>query len=281
MNAIVDSHQHFWDPAVFPMPDLSPEQQVLNQAYLPEQLKPELAKAGVDHTVLVQGLPQTRENNRWLFSVAEKTDFVVGVVAWADLTRPQHLAETLDELQRHPLFCGVRHIVELEEDNWLVRKEVFASLKELARRKIPYDMVVMPRHLRHVLRIIREIPNLPVVIDHMGKPDIAGGKMGDWGKTITEIAQFPQVFCKVSGFTTQADWKNWQTADLEPFVSHALTVFGPERLMFGSDWPVCNMAGSYQKVWESINEIFVDLSEGDRQEIFGENAVGFYGLNTK
>lgn len=263
------------------MPDLSFEQQVLNQACLPAQLKPELAKAGVDHTVLIQGLPQTKANNRWLFGVAEKTNFVIGVVAWLDLTQPGYSAKALDELQSHPLFCGVRHIVELEEDNWLIRKEVFASLRELARRKIPYDMVVRPRHLRHVLRIIREIPDLPIVLDHMGKPDIAGGKTGDWGKTIAEIAQFPQVFCKVSGFTTQADWKNWQTADVEPFVKYILAIFGPDRLMFGSDWPICQLAGGYQRVWKSIKEVIADLNENDGHKIFGENAVRFYGLNLK
>ena len=275
---MVDSHQHFWDPTVFPELRFPPEQRVLQQVYLPDRLRPELDRTGVDYTVLIQALPQTEENNRWLFDLAEKTDFVAGVVAWTDLTKTEGLDSALKKLQEHSLFCGIRHIAEIEDDGWFCQKEVLHCLRELARRKIPYDAVVRPGQLRHVLRIAREVPTLPVVIDHLGKPDIAGREDDDWAGLISEIARFPQVSCKISGLVTQADWKNWKVADLRPFVRHVLEVFGPDRLMFGSDWPVCCLAGGYQRVWESANETLSDLSEPDRRKVFGENAVRFYGL---
>ena len=278
MSIVVDSHQHFWDPVAFALPNFLHEQQVLNRAYLPEHLKPELDRAGVSYVVAVQALPQNRENNFWLFDLAERTDFIAGVVAWADLTRPADLADVLDDLKAKPFFCGVRHIVEMEEDNWLIKKEVLASLKELAQRDIPYDMQVKPKHLCHVLRVVQEVPDLSVVIDHMAKPEISQQKIDGWAETITEIAQLPQVFCKVSGFITEADLNNWKTKDMEPFVRHVMDVFGPSRLMFGSDWPVCNLAGDYQKVWKSTNEILADLSQDDYRKVFGENAIRFYKL---
>ena len=136
MNIVVDSHQHFWDPAAFPLPNFLPEQQVLNRAYLPKHLKPELDKAGVSYVVAVQALPQNLDNNLWLFDLAEKTDFIAGIVAWVDLTRPADLADVLDDLKARPLFCGVRHIVEMEEDNWLIKEEVLVYLRDV------YDHVI-------------------------------------------------------------------------------------------------------------------------------------------
>ncbi len=278
-GVVVDSHQHFWDPRMLPAGCFSPEQQVLNQAYLPDRLGHELEGAGVDCTVLVQGLPQTPENNAWLFSLAERTDFVAGVVAWADLTRPDDLSREIDLLQQHRKFCGVRHIAELEPDDWLVREEVLGSLRHLARRGIPYDFCVRPRHLRHVLRIAREIPDLRIVLDHIAKPDIAHREMAGWAGAVAELGRRPQAYCKVSGLITETDWKDSSIELLRPFVRHVLDVFGPDRLMFGSDWPVCLLAGDYREVWTVAGALLSDLSQAERQKVFGANAIRFYGLN--
>ena len=180
-DIVVDSHQHFWDPSELDVPAPPPEQAVLGRAYLPEDLAPKLARVGVDYTVLVQGHPQTAEGNRWLCRQANATPYVAGVVAWAQLDDPASLSGTLDTLRAEPKFCGIRHIVEAEPDPaWILRDTVLESLRQLAQRNIPYDMLARPKHLPHVLTLLGRLPELRMVIDHIAKPDIAGGGSPGW-----------------------------------------------------------------------------------------------------
>jgi len=277
--AVVDSHQHFWDPADLALPALPAEASILTRAYLPDDLRPDIEAVGVARTVFVQIHPQSPATNEWMFSQANAAGFVAGVVAWVDLQDPSAVGSSLDELQREPKFVGIRHLVENEPDvNWIVQAPVLESLQELARRDIPYEMLVRPRHLENVLRVLDEVPDLRVVIDHIAKPDIAGGGSAGWAEDMAAIAQRLQAYCKLSGMITEADWQNWEPADLAPYVRHVIDVFGWDRVMFGSDWPVCLLAGDYRQVWRTINEVLRDISDQQRAKVFGANAARFYRL---
>ena len=277
---IVDSHQHFWNPAQLDLPAPPPGFEPLDRAFLPGDLEPELHRAGVDVTVLVQGYPQTKACNRWLFQRAEESSFVAGVVAWVDLECPDSLVRNLEELEAQPKFVGIRHIVQGEPAlDWIVQDTVLASLGELARRNIPYDMVVKPQHLPSVLKVLEKIPELAVVINHIAKPDIAHGGSPHWADHLAEIARWPQVYCKLSGLATEADWKCWRPSDLKPYVESVFEWFGFDRVMYGSDWPVCLLAASYQRTWDALNDLLADVGEENYGKVFGKNASRFYRLN--
>jgi L-fuconolactonase len=218
-----------------------------------------------------------------MFSLGRETGFVAGIVAWADLQSPEKLSHSLDKLEKEPKFVGIRHILEDEPDvNWIVGEEVLESLRELARRKIPYDMLARPPHLKNVLRVIEQIPELPVVIDHIAKPSIAEGSDPLWQEHIAAIADHSGVYCKLSGLVTEASWDRWSTEGLRPFANHALEFFGTDRVMYGSDWPVCLLAAdSYQQVWNTANELLKDLSQEDQDRVLGGNAIEFYNLGTQ
>ncbi len=279
MKIIVDSHQHFWGPVELALPPPPPEAAIFGRAFMPADLEPELRHAGVDRTVLVQAFPQTKAANRWLFRQANATAYVAGVVAWLDLQNPAGVEPTIRALRGEKKFVGIRHIVEDEPDvNWIVRACVLESLGELARLGVCYDMLVKPPHLRNVLRVIDKVPRLRMVIDHIAKPNMAGGESPGWAEQMVEIARHPQIFCKVSGLITEADHRNWKTADLAQFVHHVIEAFGWDRVMYGSDWPVCLLAGSYQQVWNAIHEVLGTVSDADHAKLFGANAVQFYGL---
>ena len=276
---VVDSHQHLWDPAVLPLPAVPAGASVLSRAYLPDDLRPEIEAVGVDCTVFIQVCPQSPATNQWMFSQANAAEFVAGVVAWVDLKNPSAVGSALDELQKEPKFVGLRHLVEDECDvDWIVRGPVLESLRECARRDVPYDMLVRPQHLKNVLRVLDEVPRLRMVVDHLAKPDIAGGGSAGWAEDMAAIAGRPQAHCKLSGMITEADWHNWRATDLAPYVHHVIDVFGWDRVMFGSDWPVCLVAGDYAQVWSAINEVLRDASDERRAKVFGSNAIRFYGL---
>ena len=276
---IIDSHQHFWDPGVLGLPPMPPELAVLDRAFLPRDLAPALRRAGVDYTVVVQGYPQSVACNRWLFEQATEAAFVAGVVAWIDLQSPADLASHLDELQAQPKFVGTRHIVQDEPEGWLLREAVLASLGELARRDIPYDIVVQAQQLGDVIQDLELVPELRLVIDHLGKPVIGRGGMEGWADAMREIAMRPQAYGKLSGLMTPADWHHWRVSDLQSYVDKVLECFGFERVMYGSDWPVCLLAADYPRMWSAINELLGDIGLVNYAKVFGANAIRFYRLN--
>jgi L-fuconolactonase len=252
--------------------------EVLYQDYLPDQLEPILAENSVSKTVLVQA-SNSVEESRWLLSLADSHPFIAGVVGWVDL-RSADVDRQLDELSAHSKFKGVRHLVESEpEDDWLVQSEVLRGLHRLADYGLSYDLLVHPRHLKYVPTVADSCPGLSLVIDHMAKPPIASGEIAEWLNELKPVAANTNIQCKLSGLTTEANWTSWTVNDLRPFVECALELFGPERLMFGSDHPVCLLAGSYKRVLDSFQEILAGLSEQDRERIFVRNAGDFYRLN--
>jgi L-fuconolactonase len=224
---------------------------------------------------------QTQHNvqeNRWVLSLAEQHDFIAGVVGWVDL-QSDRCEEQLLEFKDHPKFVGIRHITHDEpDDDFIVRPAVLRGLKVLERHGVPFDLLFYVRHLKHAVTVARHVPTLPLVIDHLAKPRIKEGITAGWIDDLRAAAQCENVFCKLSGMVTEADWQTWQPKDLQPYVDAALEAFGPERLMFGTDWPVCELAGSYEQVHAALCETIAPLSPTEKSQILGETAKRFYRL---
>ncbi len=276
---IIDSHQHFWQVGRFDYPWMSSEVGILYRDFLPAELEPVLGENGVAKTVLVQASNSIAES-RWLLSLADANFFIAGVVGWVDLLDPE-VDSQLDELTAHPKFKGVRHLVESEPaDDWLVQPAVLHGLNRLAAYGVSYDLLVHARHLKYVPKVAESCPELSLVIDHLAKPDIARGEITTWAGELKPVAAYENVHCKVSGLVTEANWSSWQTSDLRPFVECALDLFGPARLMFGSDHPVCLLAASYESVLDSFQEILGDLNDEERHQVFAGNAEKFYRLDS-
>ena len=277
---IVDSHQHFWQVGHFDYPWMSAEVDVLYRDYLPETLEAVLRENGVSKTVLVQASNSLAETY-WLLGLAERHQFIAGVVGWVDLTDPAMEPE-LEVLTANAAFKGVRHLVESEPaDDWLVQPKVLDGLRILGKHHVSYDLLVHTRHLKHVKTVAESCPELRMVIDHMAKPPIASGEVAEWARELKDVAAYPNMFCKVSGLVTEANLTTWTKEDLRPFVDGALELFGPQRMMFGSDWPVCLLAASYSQVLDCFQSLLQDLNEQERARIFGENATEFYQLRSE
>ena len=273
---MIDSHQHFWQVGRFDYPWMTSDLGVLYRDYLPDELAPILQRNGVKQTVLVQASNSVAES-RWLLDLADGNSFIAGVVGWVDLMSLEIDAQ-LDELCAHPKFKGVRHLVESEpHDDWLVRPAVLAGLRKLSARGLSYDLLVHTRHLQYVPPVAESCSDLALVIDHMAKPPIARNEIKEWSQALKPVARYSNVHCKLSGLVTEANWSSWQTNDLRPYVEYALELFGADRMMFGSDYPVCLLAASYDRVLESFQEL---LGDDDRDKIFCKNAARFYRLNS-
>jgi len=275
---MIDAHQHFWQVGRFDYPWMSSDLGILYHDYLPAELGPELHANGIDQTVLVQASNSVAES-RWLLNLADENNFIAGVVGWVDL-RNTDPGSQLAELTAHPKFKGVRHLVESEPpDDWLTQPSVINGLRRLAELELTYDLLVHTRHLRHVKTVAEQCPDLRMVIDHLAKPPIASGEFDEWLRELEPLAAYPNMYCKLSGLVTEANWNSWTTEDLRPYVERALELFGPQRLIFGSDHPVCLLAASYTRVLESFQEILSHIGNADRNMIFAENARTFYRLN--
>lgn len=274
---MIDAHQHFWQVGRFEYPWMSPDLGVLFRDYLPDDLAPILRQNGITQTVLVQASNSVAES-RWLMNLADANNFIAGVVGWVDLMSPDIDAQ-LDELTAHPKFKGVRHLVESEpDDDWLIQPSVWSGLQKLSARGLSYDLLVHTRHLKHTAQVAESCPELALVIDHLAKPPIARNEIKEWSRAFEPLALYPNIYCKLSGLVTEANWHSWKTDDLRPFVHCALELFGADRLMFGSDYPVCLLAASYDRVLDSFEEILKYISDTDREKIFSNNAAKFYRL---
>jgi L-fuconolactonase len=273
----IDAHQHFWDLERFPYSWMPAEPSPLRRNFLPPDLQPMLERNRFDGSVVIQASSHPDEAT-WLLDLADQYSFVLGVVAWVDLTGPE-LGHTLDRLQRRKKFKGVRHPVHDEAaDRWLLRPDVIAGLKELERRGIPYDLLLRPRHLPLVPVLAERVPRLRMVIDHIAKPLIAERVMEPWARDMAVASQIPQIFVKVSGMITEADWKGWTADDLRPYVQHVMGLFGPERMMFGSDWPVCLLVGGWKQVLAAFTQAIGALPMDLRDDLLGGTATRFYDL---
>ncbi len=273
----IDAHQHFWDIGQFEYPWMPSGESVLRRNYLPGDLAPILEEHRFDGTVVVQANVVVEET-WWLLGLASEFPIIRGVVAWADLTSPG-LGSILDRCQKHPKFKGIRHIVHDEPDlQWLLRPDVIQGLQELARRGIPYDLLLRPPHLPLIVELAERVPGLKMVLDHIAKPLIASKVFEPWAADFEAISKVPGMHCKLSGMITEANHAAWSADDLRPYVQHALRCFGPDRLMFGSDWPVCRLAGSWKQVLAGFTQACGPLPQIEREKLLGGTAIQFYGL---
>ena len=274
---VVDSHHHFWDLSLRAY-DWMPEGSPLRVNYVADDLRPLLHTASVDATVIVQAHPSVEET-KWLLQLAASNDFVAGVVGWVDLLDPR-VGDTLDELQQSRYFKGVRHLWEIEQDPaWLAKSQAIAGLKEVARRGLCYDFLVRPPNLPHVPRIMEQVPDLKAVIDHIAKPNIKEREIEPWLNLMRDVASINDMRCKVSGMTTEADMEGWTQEDMTPYIQHVLGMFGADRLMFGSDWPVSTQATTYERWVETVRSILANLPDEQAEFVFGETAIRFYDLH--
>lgn len=278
---IVDAHHHFWDPTRVDYPWMSDELAPIRRPFAPGDLRPLLRETGVNRTVLIQTRSSLEETREFL-ATAAATDFVGGVVGWVDLTDPS-VAETLAVLQAQPegqYLVGIRHQVHDEPDpNWLLREEVGRGLAAIRDADLACDLLVRPLQLSAVLTVARTFPGLRFVIDHIAKPEIANREMHRWTELMNPFTRLDNVSCKLSGMVTEANWQTWTVDDLQPYVQKTLEIFGEDRVMFGSDWPVCLLAASYQQVFCALELALGDISEEARAQIFGRNAIRVYRLN--
>ncbi|OPZ05598.1 MAG: Amidohydrolase [candidate division BRC1 bacterium ADurb.BinA292] len=273
--AIIDSHQHFWDIARFSYPWMSPGPSILRRNYLPADLMPHLRECGVASTILVEA-QNTREETRYLLDLADRHPLIAGVVGWVDLQSPG-VEREIEAATAHRRLVGVRHQVESSPDDaWLTREASIRGLRALAAAGLPFDLIVFPRHLDTIPILAERAPELRMVLDHLGKPDIAHGGFAAWAPRLRRIAQFPNIYCKISGLVTEADHHRWRLDDLKPYVQFARECFGIDRLMWGSDWPVCLLAASYEQVWQLVTDYTSEWSQTDRAALFGGNAARFY-----
>jgi len=251
MIPTVDAHQHFWTYGTYqtswmdaaPYAD-DPAFQPLRRSFVPDDLKPELQAAGVRYTVAVEAADGPLENGS-LLSSARSNEWIAGVVGWVPLAHPGELERALDACVDEPAFVGVRHLVNVEPDpDWIIRPDVLQGLQALATRRLTFDYVgILPRHLEHVPVIAQRVPDLRIVIDHLGKPPIATGEFEPWTSLLARAARMPNVFAKLSGLDA-GEAEHWPANDIAPYIDRALELFGPERLMFGSDWPVANLSSN-------------------------------------
>jgi L-fuconolactonase len=272
----IDAHQHFWQ--YDPVRDdwITEEMRVLQRDFLPEQLETELAEQGIDGTVAVQA-DKSEDETRFLLQLAERHPFVMGVVGWVDLRAPD-LSERLEHFSQFESFRGVRHIAQAEPDDFLEREDVVRGIRTLGGFGLTYDILVYPRQLSAALSLVDRLPDQPFVVDHLAKPLIRDGELEPWASRMSELASYPNVWCKVSGLVTEADWSRWRPEDIHPYLDVVFEAFGSDRLIFGSDWPVCLLAASYERVVQLIDDYAACLSVDERDKLFGGNALRFYGL---
>lgn len=275
----LDTHQHFWKADRGDYHWMTRDVPILARDYLPDHLRPELRKVGVSQTILVQAA-QTVAETDFLLKIAEETDFVAGVIGWFDLEDENFPAVFEEEQTRHPKLIGVRPMLQdLGNDRWITGAKVIKNLTYLAKRKSVFEFLTYTRHLPFVLQVLDQVPGLHAVVDHISKPEIKKGKLEPWKDLMSRVARHENVFCKLSGMVTEADHNGWRPDHLRPYIEHVLDSFGEDRVMFGSDWPVCLLAASYAEVINALRTVVADhLSPDGLTKLFSNNGRGFYGI---
>lgn len=273
---VIDAHQHFWHYQPARDAWITDDMAVIRRDFLPADLEPVLAQNGVDGCVAVQA-SQSEAETRFLVSMAQTYDIVRGVVGWVDL-QADDLRERLLNFARFPQIKGYRHVAQAEPIDFLTRPAVVRGIRQLAEFGLTYDILIYPNQLRAALHLVRAAPEVNFVIDHVAKPYIKRGEISRWSNFMTEIARQSNVCCKLSGLVTEADWHNWSKRDFFPYLDVVFGQFGPERLLFGSDWPVCLVAANYTQVKTLIEEYVNPWGDEVRAKIFGQNAKEFYDL---
>lgn len=273
----IDAHQHFWH--YDPVRDswITDDMTAIRRDFLPADLEPVLAEHGIDGCVAVQA-SQSEEETLFLVSMAQNYDIVKGVVGWVDLQSPT-LNDRLEAFATYKEIKGFRHVAQAEPDDFLATPAVIQGIRQLAAFDLTYDILIYPTQLKAALQLVRAVPEVNFVIDHLAKPYVKKQEITRWSNFMTEIAKNPNVSCKLSGLVTEGDWQNWSKKDFFPYLDFAFEAFGPDRLLFGSDWPVCLVAANYTQVKNVIEDYLLPWGTDVRAKVMGENAVKFYGLS--
>ena len=283
---IVDAHQHFWHYNPREYAWIDDRMEALRRDFLPDDLVPHMEQAGVDATIAVQ-TRQTIEETDWLLRLAEARPFIAGVVGWIDL-RADDVEASVEQLRRQPKLAGIRHIVQSEPDDRFLLDPAFGrGIAALGRAGLPYDILIYPRHLPVAADFVSRFPSQTFVLDHLAKPEIRSRAIDEWARDMRRIAAAPNVWCKVSGLVTEADWQTWTPQQIEPYLDVVFDCFGAERLIAGSDWPVCTLASDYSRTMAVVRDYLGQFTSAERELVLGRNAATVYlgshppGLGTR
>ena len=275
----IDAHQHFWKYDAREYGWIEDSMAALRRDFLPADLKPELERNGFQGCVAVQAR-STVEETRWLLELAERSDSIRGVVGWVDL-RSLRLRSELESYAGKSKLVGVRHIVQSEPDHrFLLQPDFLRGIAMLEEFDLAYDILIYTKHLPVAAEFVRRFPRQRFVLDHLAKPPIKSGAVDVWESGIRELASFPNVHAKVSGLVTEADWQTWKPENIRPYLSVAFECFGPRRLMIGSDWPVCTVAGTYARVMDLVKDYLGKYSAEEKEAVLGGNAAKFWKLKS-
>jgi L-fuconolactonase len=272
----IDTHQHYWRYSAAEYDWIDESMAAIRRDFLPTDAKREMDAAAFHASVVVQ-VRQTLEETRWLLELADANPFVVGVVGWVDLQSPT-VGDDLDRLGAHRALVGIRHILQAEPDDFLARPAFQRGIAALTARDLPYDVLVYARQIAAADALVAQHPGQRFLLDHLGKPDIRGGQYEAWRRDFDRIAARPNVWCKLSGLVTEADWRRWTPGQLQQYLDHALEAFGPARLMVGSDWPVCTLAASYGETMALVIDALAEYSADEQAQVLSGTARAFWNL---
>ncbi|MEQ1798867.1 MAG: amidohydrolase family protein [Lacibacter sp.] len=273
---IIDTHQHFWnyDPVVYDW--ITEDMAVIRKDFLPNDLAVVLKAEKVEACISVQA-NQTEAETEWLVQMADKNDFIAAVVGWVDL-RSELIEERLQYFKQYKKLKGFRHVLQGEVPSFMLQKDFLHGISKLNRFGFTYDILIFPHHLEAAIQLVQKFPDQRFVIDHIAKPSIKDGKIDEWKAGMEKISKHQNVYCKLSGMVTEADWKKWTKESLTPYIDVVVKSFGIDRIMFGSDWPVCLVASSYTNWLDVIKEYFASYTIDEQEKIFSKNAIRFYNL---
>jgi L-fuconolactonase len=276
LNMIIDSHQHFWKYNTQDYTWLDESMSSIRKDFLPEDIEPLLLANGIDGCVCIQ-VNQTTEETQFLHDLAQKNEFIKGLVGWVDL-KSKSIEEELTAYKKLGKLKGFRHIVQAEPIGFMQNSDFIKGIKKLADFDFTYDILIYPSQMKDAIHLAKNCPENRLVIDHLAKPNVRGKEISQWGNYLQKLSEFPNVYCKISGMVTEADWKNWEKEDFFIYLDHVLGSFGVNRILYGSDWPVCLVAAEYDEQLDIVKAYFDKLSETEKSLIFGLNAAKFYKL---
>jgi len=276
----IDVHQHFWKYNTSEYSWISDKMKVLKRDFLPKDLLQELKVIGFDGSVAVQAR-QTIEETSWLLEIADKNEFVKGVVGWVNLCS-EECENQLKEFVKNRKFSGVRHVLQDEPDDRFILSESFLKgISRLGKYSLVYEILILPKHLPYAEEMVSRFPEQHFVLDHIAKPFIKKGTITPWKDDIHKLAKHPNVYCKLSGMVTEASWYSWKKEDFLPYLDVVMDAFGPSRLMIGSDWPVCTVSSSYKVTMKLVFDYLLSLNQADQDLVLGLNAVRIYKLQNQ
>ncbi len=272
----LDSHQHFWEYDPNRQEWISPEMSRIRRNFVPFDLYPLLQDCSIDGCIAVQADESLRETD-YLLDLATQHEWILGVVGWAELGADD-LDEILDSYASQEKLVGFREVLQSKDPQYMLRSEFIRGIHKIGDRGYTYDLLLFPQHLESALELVKKCPEQRMVIDHLAKPFIKEGEWKEWKKRMALLAERELISCKISGMVTEAEWKKWKNEDLVPYMEIALELFGPNRLMYGSDWPVCLVASEYETVFRIVDDFTSQLSSSEKELILGETAASFYSI---